>query len=58
MEESLKALVSGNFFVAPIKRGNITETRVQASTIEAYKKIAAELEKGRKPFYTFRLKIY
>jgi len=46
----------GDFFIALIKRGNIAETRIQAKSIEAYRKIVATLEDKNKFFYTFRLK--
>lgn len=53
---TLNAETSENFFIAHIKRGNISETKIQAKNIDGYRKIVAALEEKGKYFYTYCLK--
>ncbi|XP_037942515.1 uncharacterized protein LOC119675389 [Teleopsis dalmanni] len=41
-----------NFFVVPIKKGMINETKVQVSSEDQFRKVIAELEIKSKQFYT------
>lgn len=58
--ELVKALVSligkGSFFLVPIKRGNICETKIQVNTESDYRKVVSEFEASEKSFYTYQLK--
>lgn len=45
-----------NFYVVPLKKGNIDETKVQILNETHYRQVVKELEKTSKQFYTYQLK--
>jgi hypothetical protein len=54
--EELRVTSEGKFFIAPIKRGNINETKIQLHEIEAYRNTINLLESKNKHFYSYQLK--
>lgn len=55
--ESIQSCVGkNNFYVVDIKRGQLSETKVQAFTEAYYCNIVELLEKNNKQFYTYQLK--
>lgn len=52
----LKACVGENFYIADIKQGRISETKIQAKEERHYCAITDLLEKEKKNFYTYQLK--
>ncbi|GBP08613.1 hypothetical protein EVAR_91010_1 [Eumeta japonica] len=54
--DEVTPLVKALFYVIPIKRGNIDETKIQVNTETDYRKITAELDKDKKDYYTYQLK--
>lgn len=52
----LKNCVGENFYLADLKRGRISETKIQASEEKYYCAIVNLLEKDNKNFYTYQLK--
>ena len=54
----LISLIGDNsFYVIPIKRGNINETKIQVNHENNYRKIVSYFEIHKKNFYTYQLKI-
>ncbi|GBP10733.1 Nucleic-acid-binding protein from transposon X-element [Eumeta japonica] len=56
VKKLISAIGEGTFYVIPIKRGNIDETKIQVNTENDYRKITAELDKNKKDYYTYQLK--
>ncbi|GBP05951.1 RNA-directed DNA polymerase from mobile element jockey [Eumeta japonica] len=56
VKKLISAIGEGTFYVIPIKRGNIDETKIQVNTETDYRKITAELDKDKKDYYTYQLK--
>lgn len=55
--KSLISLIGENeFYVTPIKRGKIFETKIQVMHEKNYRKIVSEFESQNKSFYTYQLK--
>lgn len=53
---SLSCHLSPTFFVVPIKRGNIDETKIQVQTIPHYRKVRDYLDASKLHYYTYQLK--
>lgn len=51
-----KCIGDNNFYLADLKRGQVTETKIQTSKEAYYCKVVELLEKQNKNFYTFQLK--
>ena len=47
---------NGNFFVVPLTRGNLHETKIQVNTEAKYRDVVKDLEANGKKFYTYQLK--
>lgn len=55
--KNLISLIGENaFYVTPIKRGDINETKIQVNQEINYRKIVSALETQNKSFYTYQLK--
>ena len=55
--QHLISLIGENhFYVIPIKRGNINETKIQVSQENDYRKVVSDFEASKKNFYTYQLK--
>lgn len=52
----LKAVCGNEFYVTQIKRGRIDETKIQAKSINAYRKTVTLLESNKRNYYTFQMK--
>ena len=56
--QNLIALLGENaFYVIPIKRGTINETKIQVNCENDYRKVVTDLETRKKSFYTYQLKV-
>jgi len=47
---------NGNFYVMPLTRGNIHETKIQVKSESHYRIVVKDLEENNKNFYTYQLK--
>jgi len=54
--EILKNTAGKNFFVVPLRRGAIEETKIQLSDVPTYRKVIETLDKMSKHYYTYQLK--
>ena len=52
----LKKLVDTRFFVVPLKRGTIDETKVQLMNVKDFRTVQDNFDKNEKYYYTFQLK--
>ena len=53
---TLSSIVGSNFYIVPIKKGNISETKIQINSENHYRSIIAFLDKAKKNYYTYQLK--
>ena len=57
MVQGLISLIGkDSFYVIPIKRGSIHETKIQVNSETDYRKVVAHFETLKKNFYTYQLK--
>lgn len=54
--DKIKSETENNFYVCPIKRGNIQETKIQINSVSGYRKVVDLLENQNKNYYTYQLK--
>lgn len=52
----IKLLGEKSFYVVPIKRGNIIETKIHVNTENDFRKLVSDFESSKKNFYTYQLK--
>ncbi len=52
----LKKCIGANFFIVPMRRGAIEETKIQINDVPSYRKIIEELDTQAKNYYTYQLK--
>jgi len=52
----IRSLTNSKFYIAPIRRGNINETKIQPFEIDGFRAVVNYFEEAKKRYYTYQLK--
>ena len=53
---NISSIIGDNFYIVPIRKGNISETKIEISSENHYRTVTAFLDKSNKNYYTYQLK--